>query len=522
MIILSQSSFKAEGLTFFPDDRDEHAWYYLPGRPAISSAADGMAGVRLVKYRRLPTSEGPSGSGLLSLDVELGPTSDVLDRAIAALRAAHPGADLHIQPVSPDGVTCGIRVALGENAGPSAPPQSVSVDPPHRAGFQIVLSMAGTTLFETAMSGGAPIGTVEYQLRLTARRPSIPAVLTVDWNRAGELFANRPAADGPISFGQIEAGVRDLVASGSIRIDIRPPAAGDAMAAADPATHEAAMLVAASLFDAAAAGSAPAASGADGPSAIERAIMDAHSYVRRPAAISGSATYDLSQPRAAALTLSAADSLGHMMAAIPAGKMPPPTLMEERPGSFKIDVMALDIGKWIQLVEVTLTYGDRRVDLALDPDRPSGSATFVTDEQLGHRVGYQYRAFVRSAPFLEASQPSVEAPSRTTETGYLVIDPREVFNVIPLMAAAMFSFDQYRAAFVDVKVEVPGWSTTRTMMLEKGHSEDGFSIVIPRASTPAVQYRVRHVAQSGSVIEGRWQPTDGLTIVVGMPVPEPT
>jgi hypothetical protein len=59
------------------------------------------------------------------------------------------------------------------------------------------------------------------------------------------------------------------------------------------------------------------------------------------------------------------------------------------------------------------------------------------------------------------------------------------------------------------------------MVLQKDHSEDEFSLVIARASTPAIQYRVRHVAQSGSVSEGPWQPADGLMIVVGMPAVQP-
>jgi hypothetical protein len=522
MIIFSQSSFKAEGLTFFPDDRDEQAWYYLPDGPSISSSADGMAGIRFVKYRRLPSSEGPMGGGVFGLDVELGPTTEVLARATAALRAAHPGTDLRVQPVRPEGVTCRLRIAPDEGAGPPAAPQSASVDPPHRVVFQTMLSMAATTLFETAMNARAAIGTVEYQLRLTARRPSIPAVLTVNWSRAGDVLTNRTAADEAMSFGQIEDAVRELVASGSIRIELRPSPAGDATAGADEATHEAAMLLAANLFDVGGADSTPAAPRAGGPSTIERAIMNAHGYVRRPAAIGGTATYDLSQPRAAALTVSAADSLAHMMAAVPAAKLPATTLMEERSVSFKIDVRAIEYD-WIRMVEVTLTYGDRRVDLVLDRDQPVGSATFVTDEQLGHRVGYQHRSFVNTVPYIEASQPSLEAPPRVSETGVLVIDPREVFNVIPLRAAAMFPYDQYRAAFVDVKVEVPaeGWSTTRTMTLQKDHSEDGFSLVIARASTPTIQYRVRHVAQSGSVSQGDWQPADGLMIVVGLPAAAP-
>ena len=521
MIILSQSSFKAEGLTFFPDDRDEQAWYYLPDGPSISLAADGMAGIRFVKYRRLPSSDGPMGGGVFSLDVRLNPTPDVLDRAVAALRAAHPGKELQVQPVRPEAVTCRMRLALDEGAGSPAAPQSVSVDAPHRAVFQSMLSMPATTLFESAMNAKGALGAVEYQLRLTARRPLIPAVLTVNWNRAADLLANRAAADATMSFGQIEDAVRELVASGTIRIDLRPSATGDAMAGADQATHEAAMLVTANLFDAGVASSPPPAP-AGGPSAIERAIMDAHSYVRRPAAIGGTATYDLSQPRATALTVSATDSLGHMIAAVPAAKMPPTTLMEEPSLSFKVDVRALEY-KWIRMVEVALTYGDRRVDLVLDWNQTSGSATFVTDEQLGHRVGYQFRSFVNDEPDIAASQTSLESPPRTSDASYLVIDPREVFNVFPLKAAAMFPFDQYRAAFVDVKVEVPaeGWSTTRTMMVQKDRSEDGFSIVVSRASTPTIQYRVRHVAQSGSVTEGPWQPADGLTIVVGMPTAAP-
>lgn len=94
MIKLSDSSIKAEGLTFFPDDRDERAWYYVPDRPRVSATADGMAALRLVKYRRVASSEGPLGGGVLTLDVELSTTPEVLERALATLRASHPGAVL--------------------------------------------------------------------------------------------------------------------------------------------------------------------------------------------------------------------------------------------------------------------------------------------------------------------------------------------------------------------------------------------------------------------------------------------
>lgn len=430
--------------------------------------------------------------------------------------------------MTPDRVTCGVRIALVEGESRAPLPQDVSVDAPHRAAFEMMLSMTETTLFEAAMNTNAPTGTVEYQLRLTSRRPAIPAALTVDWNRAGEFFATQPGAGGPFSFGQIEDGVRQLVALGPIRIDMRIDAAGaDGTTPIAQASHEAAMLVAAHSFDAGTAtprSTTASPNGADGPFSTERAIMDAHTYVRRATPSGGVAAYDLGQPRAGELTLSAADSLGNMMAAIPPAKRSAATLMEERPGSFTVGVMAFQIGQWIRLVEVTLTYGDRRVDLVLDPDRPSGSTSFMTDELLGHRVGYQYRAYVNNVPFIEASQSSLDAPPRFTEAASLVIDARDVFSVIPLRAVAMFPWEQYRAAFVDVKVDVPAerWSTMRTIVLDKDHMDAGFSVVIGRASVPAIQHRVRHVTQSGGVIEGPWQPTDGLAIVVGTPAPAET
>ena len=43
------------------------------------------------------------------------------------------------------------------------------------------------------------------------------------------------------------------------------------------------------------------------------------------------------------------------------------------------------------------------------------------------------------------------------------------------------------------------------------------AVIIGHASTAAIQHRVRHVTRAGTVIEGPWQPTDPVAIVVGVP-----
>lgn len=170
----------------------------------------------------------------------------------------------------------------------------------------------------------------------------------------------------------------------------------------------------------------------------------------------------------------------------------------------------------IRLIEVAIVCGDERRDVILDRKYNVMEAVFTYDGQRPP-VQYHYRAYAYSGPFTQGPRSSFEAPPRTTDAEIIVVDPRELYQVEEVRAVSMVDPEQYRAAFVDVKVEGEGWSATETLQLTHDAPENRLRYVTGNTSKVATQHRIRYVTRPGAVIEGAWQATEPGTIIVGNP-----
>jgi hypothetical protein len=322
MIDTTGQATMSGGLMLFPDAGTDGSWYFVPQRPRISMET-GKPLFQFLKYRRPPSADrSEAGGGLVTLEVDLGLPAETAERALTALRGERGRADLTLQPVKPDRVSCAFSLA------PDDPGQgtTVSADPPHRAVGQLSLSMEMATLFEAGMNAGTAPGRVTYRFTLTTRRPAVAATLTIDWKRAAQLFAEL-AGTGPILFSQLESGVSQLTERRGIEVRVRADDPVDAAKAMGLAMREAAVLVAGRLFDPV-PGAAPGATTND--VTPERVLLDGQSYLLRAGAQEGTASYDLSQPRVGELTLAIADTLANMLAAVPAAAQPQVVLISDR------------------------------------------------------------------------------------------------------------------------------------------------------------------------------------------------
>lgn len=175
--------------------------------------------------------------------------------------------------------------------------------------------------------------------------------------------------------------------------------------------------------------------------------------------------------------------------------------------------------EFIRMIEVSLTYGDQHGAAVLDRDARAIKIGFTFDEKLGRTVQYTATAYMESKDaYFQSSQPSFEMPSKTTPSSVIVIDPRSEYRTIQAMAAAVVSFEKYSFVFVDLKADSgEGPSMTRTLELTGERAERMALFAIGRAAKLDLQHRVRHVARTGTVIEGPWEPTGDGIIVVGEP-----
>ncbi len=183
----------------------------------------------------------------------------------------------------------------------------------------------------------------------------------------------------------------------------------------------------------------------------------------------------------------------------------------------------LDFGSEpISAIEVTVTCGGERFDCVLDgahrlmefPLASSASSPSAT-------LQYQYRAY--AADRVAGGQPSVfVSPLFTTESSVIVIDPRELYRVIFVAAAAQFSESLYMLAFVDVRVEAANgeWAQTRTLELTKG-SRNAARFIVDARTSITLQQRTRFVTHAGDVIDLPWQPAGEGILIIANGSPEP-
>jgi hypothetical protein len=167
-----------------------------------------------------------------------------------------------------------------------------------------------------------------------------------------------------------------------------------------------------------------------------------------------------------------------------------------------------------QLIEVELRHNGQRYDVILDDERRHAVVEFAAAD--GTRdVEYRYRVHLRTG--FPGAVYQFEAPPRTTDASILVINPREVYRLARVRAVAMFDEEQWRAAFVDIRLGKGAAPDVITLEVNVVQPEFTYEGVRPAGESTEMQLRIRHVPRSGEVVEGKWQPFDGTTVVVTNP-----
>lgn len=187
---------------------------------------------------------------------------------------------------------------------------------------------------------------------------------------------------------------------------------------------------------------------------------------------------------------------------------------------FAIVTTPVDFGyEGIALIEVSLFYGTQHHDVLLNGDIRKADVSFGEDEKAGREIRYSYRAYMRSGPFAQGGQTSFESTPATADGSVITVDPRELYRIVQLGASAVFSAEKYSAAFVDFRLDLEGDGFAKTLTIELTPKLREFRelIPVPLHAKLDVQYRVRHILQQGTVIEGAWQASEAGTILVGEP-----
>lgn len=171
----------------------------------------------------------------------------------------------------------------------------------------------------------------------------------------------------------------------------------------------------------------------------------------------------------------------------------------------------------VKLIEVTLRFGEERVDFFLDGPNPNFRIS--RDAAESPTIQYQYRAYLDRW----FGRPSFDSPLRTTDSSLIVIDPRELYQIILVSVFASFNQDRYLGAFVDLKAEGPNgeWSETKSLtFLEKAPLMQT-DFVFDEGMQVTLQQRTKYVTRDGKLIELPWEPLDRGVLVVGNPVSVP-
>jgi hypothetical protein len=174
----------------------------------------------------------------------------------------------------------------------------------------------------------------------------------------------------------------------------------------------------------------------------------------------------------------------------------------------------------VRMIEVALTYGDQRFDGILDYDNRRLKAEFAYDETAGRTIGYSFTAYmISNERYLQSAAPSFTSVPAQTEASIIVIDPRQLYRLERPAVYAIFPFDKYSAAFVDLRAtsRSSGAEIAVTLDLRPERLDMVGSLVVDSKAPIDLAYRVRHVAKGTGVIEGPWLPLEQEAIVVGEP-----
>src|SRR5262245_22171812 len=230
MIDLGRPALHSEGLTIFADHADPGRFRYVPDVPRLRHDADGLADIRLIKYRLDPTLSEQLGGGLLTFSVELGADEPLLERSRGRLAALAGVGRISLDPVAVEGGTVAVVVAdystmaAATASSPLVLRVSGGEDPAlfgtHGATFAAVLTAEGAAFVEGALEHGTLPISVFYSLTVSGLRPALRANIHARWDQVYSFYENRLHGGKLLLATDIGPTVEELVRAEAITVHV--------------------------------------------------------------------------------------------------------------------------------------------------------------------------------------------------------------------------------------------------------------------------------------------------------------
>jgi hypothetical protein len=547
VIDLGRPALHAEGVTIFPDHADPARFHFLPDRPELRLAADGTPELKLLKYQLDPHLTEVLGAGLLSLTVDLAVDDERLERLRRRLAAQAGATTVTLGAVAADSGSCELILVDRSSLDEAAPgagfglverilgAASPSLYGDNAATFAAVLSAEGVGLVEQALRrDGLPAGIV-YSLEVTGLRPALRASITARWQDVYDYYDNRLHGGKLLLAVDVGATIEQLVHDEAIAIsidDLVPDADRDGVY--QRALDQAQQYVLNELFKPSLGQAPPPADDGDGGLAtIGQAIKDVAGFFSITYSLRQvdrselkTFTYRLSGAEAERLTLApqgtlslllnpngASPDVDRLIVAVPEG---PPAELDFDVGVL-VDLAAEDIDH----LEASLGYGGAEQDLLLDAATPRREASVFYQADAGFAVSYRYEVHLREGT--AGLQGVLISPERTTDHRVIRLDPRELYQLLPIRAVAVgVPFERYPRVLVDLEVRdlAGGWSAAETLELAAASPEAAFPVRAALDARVKVQRRLRYVGAQGAELAVDWDDAEPGTIVVGDPLPD--
>jgi len=213
-------------LVVYEDHADPERFWYLPTRPRVAAAGDGVPEMSLVKFRGEDASEG--ATGFFSFVSELRATEDELEAVREKLLEEREIEQPTLSPVAWTGGKAFLAAALEEGDGlvekmfGEVTPDLAATN---RALFSTRLTGEGIELVEAMLDDDrvSPLG-VRYELEYVGLRPAFDVRLHADYSRIyeemGHAFEIGVAYEGVGVRAGIDVATKSLVEQGAIRVEV--------------------------------------------------------------------------------------------------------------------------------------------------------------------------------------------------------------------------------------------------------------------------------------------------------------
>ena len=241
MLYLKPPFHIIEGTAVFADHADERQFYFLPAAPHLSTGADGLPDISLLKFRG---GDGGASGGFLTFQVDLAlaetPAAAEARQALikAELQRIHRLRETpRLAPVILEGgevslVMLGLafdangRPILDDEQQPrfvvrKAPTTRPALYGGNEAIFSVELDQWGTELVETALAASElmPIGIV-YSLDFHALRPAFSVRIHADWNRVQTHLEESFKVDVVVFSSEVDTIVDKLIEDQVVTIEV--------------------------------------------------------------------------------------------------------------------------------------------------------------------------------------------------------------------------------------------------------------------------------------------------------------